>query len=331
MIDNGDYLLALAEADPRAATTAMRSALRDGATPEQWIRDVVVPAQRHVGEQWFDGTWSIADEHAATAVAEQAVTLLRPLDQPRVQTRSVVFACAEGEWHTFPARLAAELTASSGVRAIILGASVPSDHLSRRLCAAAPDLLALSCTMPTNLIGAWRSIAAAHELGIPVVVGGRAWGTTERRADALGADVRLDDAADLVTVALGAVAPPVDLPAESLALEVPDSELLLLALERQTAATPWMQRMSDFRRRATLDDLGWLARHAAAAVATNDPTIVDELLDWLVALLTPRGVPAVAVPESCYYLADAVEPTAPLAAGILCASADTARDRHTAA
>jgi len=37
-------------------------------------------------------------------------------------------------------------------------------------------------------------------------------------------------------------------------------------------------------------DLGWIARHAAAAFACDDPQIVGDLLRWLVALLGPRGV-----------------------------------------
>jgi methanogenic corrinoid protein MtbC1 len=328
--ERDDYVVALQDADARAATAAMQTALRRGATPAEWIHDVVVPTQREVGELWFDGTWSIADEHAATAVAEQTVTLLQPLNEPETDALTVVFACAEGEWHTFPARLAAELLAGTGARSVFLGASVPADHLSRRLEASQPDVLALSCTMPTNLIGAWRSIRAAHELGVPVAVGGRAWGLDDVRAGALGADRRLDDVVELARSRIEGVAAAVELPLEALQLDVPDSDVLLLALDRQVAATPWMQTMSDYRRRATLDDLAWLARHAAAAVATSDPRILHELLDWLVALLTPRGVPAAAVIDSCYYLADAVEPTAPLAAGLLRTEADAARARHCA-
>jgi hypothetical protein len=60
-----------------------------------------------------------------------------------------------------------------------------------------------------------------------------------------------------------------------------------------------------------------LARHAAAAVACDDPTIIRQLLDWLVGLLTPRGVPVAAVLESGFYLADSIEADAPTAAEML--------------
>jgi hypothetical protein len=74
-------------------------------------------------------------------------------------------------------------------------------------------------------------------------------------------------------------------------LDAAPRELLMIALERQCAANPWMRGMRPYQRERSLEDLGWLARHAAAAVACDDPTIIRQLLDWLVGLLTPRGVP----------------------------------------
>lgn len=325
------YFSALAAADAAAAVAVMDDAASRGLSRRQLIRDIVVPAQRKVGQMWFDGEWTVADEHAATAVSEQALTLLAPPRPVLSPTTRIVVACAEGEWHTLPARLAAELTRAEDVDVVVLGGSIPAEHLMRRLRDSGADVLALSCTMPTNLIGAARSIAAAHSEGLPVIVGGRAWGTGQLRAQALGADLHLEDAGDLLAAleevaepVLGAAAPM--LPTEALLLDAPSEQVLQLALDRQCAATPWMQKMSAFQLARSLEDLSWLARHAAAAVACQDPTIVTDLLDWLLGLLTPRGVPVGAVVDSCYFLADAVEPDAPQAAGILRAAADRAHD-----
>lgn len=51
-----------------------------------------------------------------------------------------------------------------------------------------PAALALSCSLTANLVEAARSIDVAHRHGIPVIVGGAAFGDTEERATALGAD-----------------------------------------------------------------------------------------------------------------------------------------------
>ena len=327
MSDFEHYFDALSRADAAAAVDVLDSAGARGTARRHLLRDVVIPAQRKVGELWFDGSWSVADEHAATAVSEQAVSLLCPPLSRSVPAARVVLACAEGEWHTLPARLAAELGRSDGVDVVFLGASLPASHLQRHLVATGADVLALSCTMPTNLIGAARSIAAAHEVDVPVVVGGRAWGEGDQRARRLGADARLVDAEELtrlVPLLERGMREPVELEREALLLDAPPPEMLQLALERQTAAMAWMRSMTAFQRAKTLEDLGWLARHAAAAVACDDASVVADLLAWLLALLTPRGVPAGAVLDSCYYLADALEPDAPLAAAVLRTEADVA-------
>lgn len=326
MTDFDRYFAALSTADAAAAVDVLDTAGARGTARRHLLRDVVIPAQRKVGELWFDGSWSIADEHAATAVSEQAVSLLCPPSARAGAAVRVVLACAEGEWHTLPARLAAELGRSEDVDIVFLGASLPASQLQRHLVATGADVLALSCTMATNLIGAARSIDAAHEVDVPVVVGGRAWGSGDHRARRLGADLRPADAEALTggLAQLERRQERVELEREALMLDAPPPELLQLALDRQTAAMAWMRSMTPFQRARTLEDLGWLARHAAAAVACDDPTVLSEVLEWLLALLTPRGVPAGAVLDSCYYLADAVEPDAPLAAAVLRLEADTA-------
>ena len=328
MDDLHAYLAAVGVADAAAAVAVVDEAVGRGVPRQRLIRDLLAPAQRRAGDLWFEGAWSIADEHAATGVCEQVLTVLSPpRPVPRDARVRVVIACAEGEWHTLPARLAAELARSSDVSVTVLGGSIPADHLARHLVTVQADVLALSCTMSTNLLGAARNIAAAHAVSVPVVVGGRAWGAGQHRAQRLGADRRLDDSAGLVD-ALDSLPDswPADvaLPAEALLLDAPPQELLLLALERQCGADRWMRDMTPFQRARSLEDLEWIARHAAAAVACDDPTIVRELLAWLLGLLRPRGVPAAAVIESCHYLADAVEPDAPQAAVLLRAEADAA-------
>jgi methanogenic corrinoid protein MtbC1 len=334
------YFDALSAADVGAAAAVLAVAVDAGETTHALIRDVLVPAQRKIGELWFSGAWNVADEHAASAVAEQALTLVAA---PRIRrssrstvggstagrstvtrstTDTVLIACAEGEWHTLPARLAGELARTDDLDLVLLGPSIPADHLRQRLRSDRPAALALSCTMATNLIGATRSIEAAHTEGIPVIAGGAAWGEGSHRANRLGADLRLDDPADLADglqtvwgTSLAEPLPPVS--AEALLLDAAPRELLMIALERQCAANPWMRGMRPYQRERSLEDLGWLARHAAAAVACDDPTIIRQLLDWLVGLLTPRGVPVAAVLESGFYLADSIEADAPTAAEML--------------
>ena len=95
---------------------------------------------------------------------------------------------------------------------------MPDDHLRRRLETRDVDLLAVSCTVPVNLSGAAKCVAAAHAVGLPVLVGGRAFAGRTQRADAIGADGLVLAPHDLVDPrpAVGDHAP---LPEEALRLD----------------------------------------------------------------------------------------------------------------
>lgn len=329
------YFEALAAADAPAALGVLVAARTRGEPMDALIRDVIRRAQEKAGQMWFTGEWDVADEHVATGISEQVLTLLAPPSAPSAGATRVVLACAEGEWHTFPARMTADLARTGALDVVMLGGSIPADHLRRHLHARRPRALALSCTMVTNLIGAVRSIAAAHAEGIPVIAGGAAWGHGQHRARRLGADLRVDEASDLpaAVVAMQGLVPSEDaarVPIEALLLDAVPLELLQAALQRQCATSAWMRDMSPFQRDRSLEDLRWIARHAAAAVACDDPTIVRDVLTWLLELLTPRGVPVEIVLDSVRYLADSVEPEAPVAASVLREEARSADERARA-
>jgi hypothetical protein len=236
--------------------------------------------------------------------------------------RTVWIACAEGEWHTFPPRLAAALAGTPRLRLTALGGSISGEHLQRYLTKWQPDALGLSVTLTANLIGAARSIRAARESGVPVIAGGAAWGEWQQRAHKLGAQLFLADPADLVTAvdevsAQTGMQELPDIPEEVLLLERAPEELLRRAFERQRQGSVWMQNMNATQEQRTLEDFAWMARHAATAVLCEDTTIVRDLLDWLLTLLTPRGVPGRTILDSALYLAERVEGVAPQAAAIL--------------
>ena len=80
-----------------------------------------------------------------------------------------------------------------GWRVTFLGATIPADDLGAFLADEKPHALVLSCSLTANLRGARESIRAAHDAGVPVVAGGRAFGANDERATAIGADGWLGD------------------------------------------------------------------------------------------------------------------------------------------
>jgi len=316
------YLACLAIADAPAAVAVLGDAIARGLPKKDLIRSVIARGQSTVGMGWAAGEWSVAEEHAATAVADQALTLIAPPPStpPSTTATRVIIACAEGEWHTMPARLAAELARSPELDIVVLGGSIPAAQLAADLRSSVPSVLALSVTVPTNLIGAHRCIQAARAQGIRVIVGGAAWGSTQLRAQNLGASLMLEDVRELARhVSAGDVRAeatgPTSLPAEALLLERPSPELIQDAFDLWTAGRD-AERIAAERGDA-LEMLGWIARHAAAAVACDDSTVVGDLLRSQLTSAKWLGHDFEPILGRYQAVATAVTSTAPRAAAIL--------------
>ncbi len=211
------------------------------------------------------------------------------------------------------------------LRVTVLGPSMPADHLGRRLSAGDVDLLALSCTLPPNLLGAAHCVGAAHEAGVPVIAGGRAFGSTPRRARAIGADGWAAHPAELMQAAPAVAQRDSVIPPEAVLLNAVDDATVSMAYDRLVAAFPRLQTMTPFQQARTREDLRWMTRFTGAAVLTDDPTILDEFLAWLCGLLNGR-VPADVITTSAQVVADTVEPFSPGGAGLLREAVDRLQD-----
>ena len=113
-----DYLSALDRGDRAGALQQARALRSDGHELLDVMLHLIAPAQLQVGELWVSDTWSVAQEHAATAISEAVVTTLAvdregqaqaPRDAP-----SVVVSCVEQEWHALPALMVSEQLRASG-------------------------------------------------------------------------------------------------------------------------------------------------------------------------------------------------------------------------
>ena len=312
-----DYFDALVRCDPAAATDLVMDRLESGASLSEISREVLVPAQTRVGELWERGEWSVAQEHTATAVTEAAVSALWVMTARRQLSGGphVAVACAEGEWHALPPRLAAALAAEAGANVTVLGPSMPADHLRRRLAVGDIDLLALSCTVPVNLIGAARCVAAARAVGIPVVVGGRAFAGRQQRARAIGADL-LADAPERLSELPASAGQDIVVPDQALRLDDVRDTTVDELLVRVLRAFPSLAGLPPAHRDRTREDVRWMVRFTGAAVLADDPALLDDFLGSLLRILHGR-VPDDVVLGGADVVADGIEPIAPHGATML--------------
>lgn len=181
-------LAAVLDSDVGLALRLIRELMDQGLVFEAVLTDVLMPIQADVGLRWSRGEYRIAEEHAVTACMEAVVSTLGGAIAPDEDAPYVVVACAEGDSHSLPARVVAVFLELRGWRVQFLGSGIPAGDLGGYLSEASPAALVLSCAMRAHLIGARASIAASHAAGVPVVVGGKAFGTDDTIALQIGAD-----------------------------------------------------------------------------------------------------------------------------------------------
>ena len=160
----------LVEGDERAARSLV-GRLHDGGVPViEVCEQVLAPAMRRIGEEWADGTVSVAEEHRAAAICER---ILAPLAVPgRGRPRGVcVVATPPGEAHRLPGLMATAVLRAAHWRVHHLSTEVPADSLRALVRSVGADLVVLSLAMDEARPAARRMARALERDGPRVRVG----------------------------------------------------------------------------------------------------------------------------------------------------------------
>ena len=155
----------------------LKHAARTGMTlgPATAVTDrVLLPAMREIGQLWHAGKLSVGQEHMATQVLGDTVTLMLGLTERVDADRTIVLAYFADDEHTFPASGLAMHMAAWGYRVVRLGARTPPSAIAHAVQRLSPHLVALSCTLappPSRAQELVEAYAAACG-DTPWVVGG---------------------------------------------------------------------------------------------------------------------------------------------------------------
>ena len=177
--------------DEAGAWSVVEAALASGLDPADVYLDLLVPALEAVGDGWAARTWTVADEHRATAVAQRLIGRLGPRFARRGRKRgAVVLGAPAGELHGLPSAIVGDLLRGTGFEVLDLGANTPAKSFvdtarqANRLIA-----IAIAATS-TGREGALRTTIRAlrrNAISAPVLVGGAAI-AGEEHARRVGAD-----------------------------------------------------------------------------------------------------------------------------------------------
>jgi methanogenic corrinoid protein MtbC1 len=309
------YEAALVADDATAARALVEDLLADGVDPVTVLTDVVAHVQREVGTRWQRGEWSVAQEHAATAISVAATKAVsRHVRRMPVTRGRVLVACSEREWHALPAMIIDCALRADGWDSTLLGAATSPMRLNQHIQDLGPGAVAVSCSVLGALPTTRRFIEASTAAGVPIVVGGPAFGFDDVRARALGATAWAPSAQGAVAAVNGlpAVVPPADPlsaePAGEQALLEVDHRSLVETLRVRwsvsaTAGTPEEASPGDLTDVAN-DVLHQVLHTVAAALLTADPRLVSESAWWIADVMRTRGVDVATVHELGDVVAD---------------------------
>lgn len=323
------YVERVAAGDLAGATRACTDLVEAGYSVAEVICRILAPAQAHIGWQWERAELSVAGEHAATSVTDAALAALASTVEESATSPPLLMVCGEGEWHSLPARMGAVLLQTRGWPVRFVGASTPAPDLASYVALLRPLAALISVTVASFLPGAAHSTAAVHRCGVPVLVGGPAFGADDGRTQAIGADAWAPDAAsaDRQLREWYRDGPP---PLRSPEHTPPGAALRDRLRQRhdalvETAFADLARRLPDMglRQRSgrppdppgydadqlahTRADLSYILDFLEAAVLVDDDAVLTDVLAWLVRVLEHRGVPRHVVPPGIAALARALD------------------------
>lgn len=167
----------LLRADEKGAGAVLVQAYLNGAALTTIFDETITGAMHQIGDSWFAGSITVADEHLATRVIVSALQTLSAAIMP-VQPRGLKAICCgiEGDLHELPVQLARIILESEGWEVHSLGPNTPLFALSEMVSRQRPQLVCIAARNISDLgrataeYGQLRKITG--KLGVSVVIGG---------------------------------------------------------------------------------------------------------------------------------------------------------------
>jgi DNA-binding transcriptional MerR regulator len=166
--------------------------------PADLVHEVVLPLMRLAGENWQNGTFTIAQEHLFSACMRNLLGGMVRLHRTGTSTGRVLLTTPVDELHEFGILAAAMLAVAQDFQVTYLGPNLPAQEILATAGKCASDVVAVGI-MKTNATPAVRGDMArlASELPVPTELWAGGTGASEVLAGVVrtGAFI-LDDLAD---------------------------------------------------------------------------------------------------------------------------------------
>ena len=195
------YLDSLFQKNTRNSLYLIQQFINQGIPLNDIYVEILSESMRRIGEMWHTARITVDTEHYCTSVTQMAMTQMYPmLFSRKRKNKTILCACPGMELHEMGARMVADLFENEGWDSIYLGAAVPEDALLDAIRTNAPDLVALSVTMPQYLITCKEvvDVIRAEFPDLRIAVGGKAFNSTHQIWKKWPVDIYTNDARELL-------------------------------------------------------------------------------------------------------------------------------------
>jgi methanogenic corrinoid protein MtbC1 len=185
------YVALCLEGKPEEARALVLRELDGALTPAAAYTQVLLAAEREIGQLWHVGDLSIAEEHLVSESTRELMALIVAKHAPpRPLGPSLIAASVAGNAHDLGLRAVADLFRIAGWRCLYLGANVPAEDLGRAAETFDVELVVLNATLSTQLKPLGEAIETIRRLAPrrKILVGGLAFGGLPDLWQQLGAD-----------------------------------------------------------------------------------------------------------------------------------------------
>jgi methanogenic corrinoid protein MtbC1 len=172
------YLALCLEGKPAEAIALVLRELENGLAPESIYSEVLIPAEKEIGELWHVGDAGVAEEHLVSETTRELMAVIVARMAPaEPRGPALIAASITGNAHDLGLRAAADLFRLAGWRCLYLGANVPAAEIGRAAESFAVDLVLLNATLMTQIKPLAETVASVRRLAPKrkILVGGLAF------------------------------------------------------------------------------------------------------------------------------------------------------------
>ena len=160
---------------------------------EKFYLHIIQPVMYEVGMLWEKGTISVAQEHLASAIIGRVMASISiTMIADNSVNKKAVISAVPNEYHEIGAWMVSDILEYEGWDVRYLGANTPVKDLLTLMRSFKPEILALSVTMPFNLLKAKEVISRVREdeefRNVSVIIGGRVLNEVNELWSTTGAD-----------------------------------------------------------------------------------------------------------------------------------------------